>query len=61
MHVKSKFNPCQNRVHLAICAVLNSLLLEIPTDLKSCSEYAFVKACYSFYMFKFIVNSQNDY
>ena len=26
-------------------AVLDSFLLEIPTDLRSCGEYAFVKAC----------------
>ena len=31
MRVRCKFTPCQNRVHLAIFAVLNSLLLEIPT------------------------------
>ena len=45
MHVKSKFTPCQNRVNGVILAALNSLLLEIPADLKSCGEYALVKAC----------------
>ena len=35
MHVRSKFTPCLNRVHWAICALLNSLWLEIPTDITS--------------------------
>ena len=38
MHVRSKFTPCQNRVKWAIFAVLNSPLLEIPTDLKACGN-----------------------
>ena len=46
MHVMSKFTPCQNRIHWAIFAVLNSLLWEILTDLKSCREHALVKACF---------------
>ena len=41
IHVRSKFNPCKNRVNWAIIVVLNSLLLEILTDLRSCKEYAF--------------------
>ena len=41
IYVGSKLNPCQNRVHWAIFAVLNSLWLEIPTDLTSCREYVF--------------------
>ena len=45
MHIRSKFTPCQHQVNWAICAVLNSLLLEISTDLKSCGEYALIKAC----------------
>ena len=36
MHARSKFTPCQTRVHWAIFVVLNSLLLEILTDLNSC-------------------------
>ena len=35
MHVRSKFTPFQKRVNWAIFSVLNSLLLEIATDLKS--------------------------
>ena len=30
--------PCQHQVNWAVCAVLNSILLEIPTDLKSCGK-----------------------
>ena len=45
MHVRSKFTPCKNKVLRAIFAVISSFLLQIPTDLKSCGEYAFVKAC----------------
>ena len=36
MHIRYKFTLCHNRVHWTIFAVLNSFLLEIPTDLKSC-------------------------
>ena len=32
-------------INRAIFAVLNSLLLDYPTDLKSCREYALIKAC----------------
>ena len=35
MHVRSKFTPCQHQVNVAIYVVLNSLFLEIPTDMKS--------------------------
>ena len=47
MHVRSKFTPCQTGYIELFFAVLDSLLLEIPTDLKSCREYASVKACCS--------------
>ena len=43
MCVRSKFTSCPNQVHWAILGILNSLLFEIFTDLKSCSEYDFVK------------------
>ena len=46
MHVRSKFSRYQNRINWAIFALLNSLWLEIPTDLKSCGEYAFITACF---------------
>ena len=39
MHYRSKFPPCPNRVYWAIFAVVNSLLLEIPTDHNSCRKY----------------------
>ena len=38
MHVRYKFTLCQNKVHWAIFAVLNSLVLTIPTHLKSCGN-----------------------
>ena len=43
MHVRSNFDPYQNRVNGAICSCNSLLLEEIPTD-PWCREYAIVKA-----------------
>ena len=42
-----------HKLHWAIFAVLNSLLLEIPTDLKSYRKYALVKLVKAFYFLLF--------
>ena len=44
MHVWSKFTTSQQQVNWAICTALNSLLLEIAIDLKSCGDL--IKYCW---------------
>ena len=65
MHIRSKFTPCHNMVNSTTFAVVHSLLLEIPTDLKSCGVFMpnlsnYANICHRFYGFVLVTGKRLD-